>query len=191
MSVPRLLWFGAAAAGVLGAALLLVPDPPDPPLTLSSPNRFITQPPTPGERTEPSPSVAAASPPSAARPGPPDTSAAAPAEQWRPVIAGFTRELTNTSAGGHPAWLRRISQWTSDYLTRQYQHTAAARIPTGTLVGLDVVTADATVVDFIARYDTGLTLAGRVERGPAGWKVTTVEPVQPAAGGRQSKSRSR
>ena len=121
----------------------------------------------------PKPTEPAATPSSAA----PVESPRTPQPPWQPVAAGFARDFTRLGTG-QADWHTRVSRWTSPYLTQQYEKTDPHRIPAASLTRLTTVAVGRTTVDFRASYDTGLTLACRVELGPTGWKLTRVLPTQ-------------
>lgn len=102
-------------------------------------------------------------------------------QQWRPVLTGFARDFTRAD-GGTAAWARRLSRWTTPQLAAAYQDVDPREIPTGALVDLEPTDVEAFTLTFTARYDTGLVLRGQAAYGPTSWRVTVVEPAQPAGG---------
>jgi len=181
----RHLWVAAATAGTIGVVLLgapgLAPRPaPDRPHPVAHATPGVPETAGSGGAAIPQPSSTPSSVPSALPSASPSPSAAAlptpTGPPWDPVATGFARDFTRPGAG-HPDWLARVSRWTSDYLAGQYQHTDSHRIPVATLHRITPVTISETIVDFLAFYDTGLRLAGRVELGPAGWQVTSAQPA--------------
>lgn len=96
---------------------------------------------------------------------------------WRPVARGFARDFADPGRG--PAdWRQRVGRWVTDYLAKQYRHTARYRIPVARLTGLSGPKRPSQAVSVTATYDTGLVLALQLEVFPeTGWKVTRVTPI--------------
>jgi hypothetical protein len=180
-----LLWAAAAAAAVLGGGLLLTQHtsgvPGRPPLAAQphraahSPAPAVPAPKRAGQSPTPASPTASFSP--ATEPVTPAAEAL-----WLPVATAFARDFANPGTG-HTDWVARVRRWTSGYLAGQYQQTDPHRIPAATLLAVKPVAAGGTSVTFVASYDTGLTLTGRVELGPTGWKVTSAQPATPGPGG--------
>lgn len=169
----RGLWIAAASAAVLGITLLvgphLVGSPSSgraPEVTTRTGAPATTRPPSAPASATPSPVTL---PPVASQLPKP------PAPPWQPVATGFARDFTNPGTG-HADWLARVTRWTSEYLTSQYQRTDERRIPVASLTSITTVSAGETTVDVLASYSTGLKLICRVELGPTGWKVTRADP---------------
>lgn len=173
----RGLWIAAASAAVLGITLLVGPQLVGKPASDQArlPGEATARPTAPTTAGLP---TAGASIPSSPVPSSPVASQSAkpPAPPWQPVATAFARDFTNPGTG-HADWLARVSRWTSDYLTSQYQRTDEHRIPVASLTGIMTVTAGETTVDFRASYNTGLKLDCRAELGPTGWRVTRAQPA--------------
>lgn len=114
------------------------------------------------------------------------TAAGPPVDRWPRRHGGHRRRPGGVRrrhrGADHGDWLRRVSRWTTPQLAQQYRYVDPARIPGAALVGLDPVTVGAHVVDVTATYDTGLTLAVRLELGPEDWRVTRAQPTDDSAG---------
>lgn len=170
----RGLWIAAVSAAVLGITLLVGPHLVGNPSSGRSPDEVTTRPSepasarTPGAAASATPSPMTLPPVASQLPKP-------PAPPWQPVATGFARDFTNPGTG-RVDWLARVSRWTSEYLTGQYERTDEHRIPVASLTGITTVSAGETTVDVRATYNTGLKLICRVELGPTGWKVTKADP---------------
>ena len=191
---PAVLWAAAATFAAIGALLLPLPAAREsaapPPAALAgspraapspdgSSTRASAPPPDDGPARAPALPTASVSP----RKDPPPSDAAVPPNvakdtartDWQPVVRGFTADFTRPD-DDLGAWPAQISRWTTPHLTEQLTSTDPRLLPTGPPRDLQTLPlGDA--VDFLARYDDEVLVAGRAERGADGWAVVTVEPA--------------
>ena len=179
-SHPWRSWTAAAAAAVLGGVLLLWPLPTE---TRTASPQAADRPPAPApDQQQPQPkgnSTTAAAlpsplPASTAAPGPPPSPTAV-VPRGPDVVRGFAENFTRP-ADDPDAWPARIRRWTTPQFAEQLTSTDPRLLPPAPLRELETVDlGDA--VDFLARYDDDVLIAGRAERTTDGWAVVTVEPV--------------
>lgn len=148
--------------------------------------------PTPAAAQGPSPSTSPGPPPTRSGPNaspsphrdgrdapPPATATPGPKRHqapWRRVAEGFARDFAHPSAKLAP-WRRRVSRWTTPELADSYATVDPRQIPSDTLESVDKSAAGVSAVDVTAAFTSGLRLLIRLETGPHGWRVTTVEPM--------------
>lgn len=191
------LW-AAAAVCAAAAVVLLLPAgggeeasslAPATPLTEASttptPLPAPASSPAVPDEIEPAPPAPPAPPASAATPSAtasPQTGTDADLEadvvteqRWRTVATGFATDFT--TAGPDAAdWQQRLSRWTTEQLAEQYQLVAHERIPAGRLLTLEPDAIGEYIVEFTARYDTGLVITGRAVSDGTSWRIAAAEP---------------
>lgn len=188
------LWGGAAVCAAAAVVLLLPAGGSDEEASSLTPATPLTE-----ASTTPTPLPAPASSPGVpdepeAPPAPPAPAAtpSAPAspqtgtdadleadvvteQRWRTVATGFATDFT--TAGPDAAdWQRRVSRWTTEQLAEQYQLVAHERIPAGRLLTLEPDAIGEYIVEFTARYDTGLVITGRAVSDGTSWRIAAAEP---------------
>lgn len=185
----RLTILATMVAAVIATAIWLNQDPSQPPPDpLTQEQRHAAE-----TRSQPAPSgpprtpqaLAPSATPSSPEPVPPHTTATpkhgdgeTPMKQvpsWRRVAEGFARDFA------HPGptlaqWRHRVARWTTADLARSYATVDPRQIPSDELDSLHKTAAGVSAIDVTATYTSGLALRIRLETGPDGWKVTTVEP---------------
>lgn len=136
-----------------------VTDTPAPPVLSAVPTPTTTSPPdsTPGSDAEVHEPIGGANEPAT-------------------VAAGFAADFVVHTTTGAQNWYERITRWTTPHLAQAYLATDIRNVPTGTLHQVRQHVAGASVVDFIATYDT-FAIAIRVEYQTTGWQVSTVVPM--------------
>lgn len=97
--------------------------------------------------------------------------------QWRDTATGFATEFARPGAGPDD-WSQRLARWSSPALADSYRTVDPAALVTANLVSITPSSETPTSVDVVARYDTGLATAIRVQAGQLGWRVIDCEPVQ-------------
>lgn len=170
--VVAVLAISAAALGVAGAALLVLPhdQPREPDLgsatTVHQPDQ------QPHEVSSEMASTTPAVPPedlTGSEAPLEDDELAEVEQQWRTVAEGFARDHARPG----PDWHQRVSQWTSPYLADQLSRTSPQRIPTSTLVDVEPTSAGGYFVEAIATYADGrqLRIELEVDPGLGGFRV--------------------
>jgi hypothetical protein len=92
-----------------------------------------------------------------------------------PIARGFATDFA-TPGTDVKDWHRRLSRWTTEQLAEQYQLVAYERIPAGRLLTLEPDAVGEHIVEFTARYDTGLVITGRAVTDGTAWKISAAQP---------------
>lgn len=133
----------------------------------------------PGEGQDPavsSPAVSTTTLPSGQWTGSEPTSVpSSAAAQWRPVAAGFARDLADARSG----WAGRLGRWcTPEYAQTLTYADPRTQAPQGPWTGSLVVAGESsTMVDVTASYAGGESVVIRLVMVPAGWRVSSLEPA--------------
>jgi len=96
-------------------------------------------------------------------------------QEWLPIARGFATDFATPGADVKD-WHRRLSRWTTEQLAEQYQLVAYERIPAGRLLTLEPDAVGEHIIEFTARYDTGLVITGRAVTDGTAWRISAAQP---------------